>query len=612
MDSNNSEEDRVQRSMLRGVKWLYGGFTVLSIAIIARIFIIQIGGSSEELITLGEKISYRPQPVMALRGNLLADDGRILATSIPTYELRIDLAMPGIVDSVFQADVAMMSRQLSEFFGDRSAAEYEQKFREERLKGSRYVRLAPRKVNFLELNEIKEFAFLNQGRRRSGLIINEEYQRKHPLGGVADRVLGFVNSVGRKVGLEGAFDDDLRGMDGLSIEQKISGDFWIPVESRLNLSPVDGLDVKTTINVSFQRMAQDALRQRLIEVDAKWGTVVVMEVETGHIKAMANLTQKTNGEIVEDYNYAVGTAQEPGSTFKLPVLLALLDDTGAKLTDRYDTKGGEMYFGERRVRDSHRGGYGELSLQGVFDKSSNIGMAMAVNKAYEGRESHFVDRLLSYGVGDPLGIVIPGEAPPLVKHPKNRKSGWDGTSMTMMSYGYALLMTPLQTLTFYNAVANGGKMVRPLFVSELQRNGQVVEEFPVEVLNEQIASPSAIKQVQLALESVVNNGTAKTLKSDYFSSAAKTGTAQIAQGSRGYGDDDSKRQYLGSVAGYFPADNPKYSMIIAFETHYQSGSGRTYYGAQLAAPIFKSISEFIYNSSYEFITPYSGNDNFMP
>ncbi len=598
--------------MLGSAKWLYSIFTILSILIIIKIIVIQVGTSGDELRSMGEQYSFRSERIEAVRGNILADDQRILSTSIPYYELRMDFATPGMESEFFESNVGALAASLSTFFGDTTAAAYETDLREARTERKRYHRIAPRRVNFVELQQIKTFPIICEGVRKSGFIAESTYRRMRPYGDLAMRTIGFVNASGTKLGIEGSFDDGLNGLAGLTVKQKISGSFWIPIQSRLNIDPVDGMDVKTTINIEIQSIVQSELHSRIQEIEADWGTAIVMEVATGHIKAIANVTRKRNGELVEDYNYAVGMSQEPGSTFKLPVLMTLLDDGKISLDDKFDTEGGTVMIGRARVTDVRRGGHGVITLREIFEQSSNIGMAKAVEKVYSEDESRFVDEILDFGFDKNSGLHVSGEPHPTIKHPRVRGSGWDGTSMTMMSYGYALRVTPLQTLTLYNAVANGGRMMRPMLVSELQRKGETVKTFPTEVIKEQIATPETIREVQHALESVVKNGTARSLQNPYFSSAAKTGTAQIAIGRSGYKTADGSRHYLGSVAGYFPADNPKYSIIVAFKTFYKAGSGRAYYGGQLAAPLFKSISERIYNSSYEFLTPYSGNDNFAP
>ncbi len=600
------QRERAKAAVLSNTMKLYYLFVGLGCVVLVVILAIQLGASGDGLRELSTQYAFRNDRIQAARGNILSDDGRILVTSIPLYEIRMDFAAPGFTDSIFFDNVVALSGALSDFFGDMSAGEYEEKLRMARSQGKRYFEIAPRRVNYVEMLRIRTFPLIELGVRRSGFIAIRTYNRVRPFDNIASRTIGFVNSDGVKVGLEGGFDDMLRGIEGLTVNQKISGNFWVPIQSNLNIEPIDGKDLRTTINIEMQDFVQSALREQVLSLEADWGTVVVMEVETGHIKAIANITQKRDGTLVEDYNYAVGMSQEPGSTFKLPVLMALMDKSNINLGTRFDTERGVVEIGEAKVVDTKYGGYGWINMLEVFGQSSNIGMAKAVNSAFEGRSSEFVDAIIDMGMGKELGLQIAGEPRPTVKHPRVRGSGWDGTSLTMMSYGYAIRVTPIQTLALYNAVANGGKLMRPLLVEALLEKGEVVRTFEPEVLNPQIATPQTINNAQKALEYVVTNGTAKVLRNSKYTVAAKTGTAQIAQGSSGYITSDGSRHYLGSVAGYFPANNPKYTMIVALKTYYEKGSDRTYYGGALAAPLFRSIADNIYSTSLDFVTPYRG------
>lgn len=596
----------ISSEIINKIKLLYSVFVVLAIVVIVVVVLVQIGTSGEELRERGERSSKGKERIEAQRGNILSDDGRILVTSVPMFDLRVDFAAPGLHDTIFNTYIKPLADSLSNYFGDKSSEQYVNDLTQGRNKKHRYFRLAPRRVDFIELQRIKEFPLINLGVAKSGFIADKIYNRIRPYGDVASRVLGYVNNDGAKLGIEGSYDDMLRGIEGLTIKQKISGDFWIPIESVLNVEPKDGTNIQSTINIELQDIAQTALRERIVEVEADWGTIIVMEVETGHVKALANVTRLKDGSLVEDYNYAVGTSMEPGSTFKLPVLLAFLDDAKVPINKVIDTESGKVQIGAASVVDAHRGGFGKLTLEGVFAHSSNIGMAKIINTAYKGKESQFLDRIYEMGIGDDLNLQIPGEPKPTIKDPRVKNSGWDGTTLTMMSYGYALQMTPLQTLTIYNGLANDGKVMRPLLVSALKEGDQVVREYKPEVVNEQLASPEAIKLAQKSMEAVVEYGTGMALKNSLYKVAVKTGTAQIAMGRRGYTAADGSRHYLGSVAGYFPADNPKYSIMIAFKTHYIPGSGKIYYGGSLASPLFKVVADNIYNSSYDLITPYSG------
>ena len=380
------------------------------------------------------------------------------------------------------------------------------------------------------------------------------------------------------------------GIDGSVMMQRVSGSFRVPVPDEMNVDPVDGIDVVTTLDVDIQDVAEKALRDQLIAMQADWGTAILMEVATGEIRAMANLTRYSDERVVEDFNYAIGMNLEPGSTEKLASLITLLDDAGASLDETYDTGDGRIVIGRAKVVDSHACGL--LTLKGVFEKSSNVGFAMAVNKYYRDDPKRFVDHLCKMGLDQPLGLQIAGEQKPVIRKPGDK--WWDGTTLTMMSYGYALRLTPLKTLTFYNAVANGGKMVSPLLVKELRQYGQTLRTFGARTMVSSIASRETLEEVREAMRGVVEEGTARRMRSRYYSVGGKTGTAQIAMGRSGYTDRNGGRHYLGTFVGYFPEDDPKYSCLVAVKTYNAPGHRRYYYGGTVAGPVFKAIADRVY------------------
>lgn len=507
----------------------------------------------------------------------------------------------GLTEEIFTQNLDPLCQALSDYFKDKSPAQFREELSRARREGKRYHLVVKQKINFLELKEIKKFPMFSLGPNKGGFMPIEIGRRIRPYGEIASRTIGFVNSSGVKLGVEGGFDNILRGTDGLTIKQKVSGNFWIPISSPLNIEPTNGMDVVTTIDIEMQDMVQTELRQRLLDTEADWGTVIVMETKTGHIKAIANGTRKDTSTVVEDYNYAIGMSQEPGSTFKLTGLITLLEDAKMSLSDPVNTEGGAIWIGPAKVVDTRKGGYGTITLKEVFEKSSNIGMAKSVNKYYASNPSRYVEALKRLGIDKPLNLQIAGEARPTLRHP-SQKRFWDGMTLTMMSYGYAVRITPMQTLTLYNAIANGGKMIKPLFVKNLLLYGQVVESYQAEELIPQICSPETVEKVRSALEGVVETGTAKMLKNPMYSVAAKTGTAQIAVGRSGYYVNGG-RHYLGSVAGYFPADKPRYTIMIAIKTFRRDGSDKPYYGGALAGPLFRSIADRIYTTNYDFIDP---------
>lgn len=594
-------KQEVLKGILAKVKILYIIFGSICIAIFARIIWIQTGTNSDQLRTQAVDYSFRNDVLEATRGNILSDDERILATSIPFYEIRMDMVARGLDSAYFYENVDKLAASLSGFFKDKSAEQYQKGLIEAKRNANAFYRINSRKVNYLELQQIKKFPIFERGQNKGGFIAIESGRRVQPYGKLASRSIGFVNTTGIRVGIEGGFEQYLRGTDGVTMMQKISGNFWIPVSSPTNIEPVNGMDVVTTINIELQDFVQTALGQRLLDVSADWGTVVVMETTTGHVKAIANATRLKTGQIVEDYNYAIGMSMEPGSTFKLAPLLALLDDAGMPIDEIVETGGGRAQIGPVTVVDATRYGYGTQTLQGIFEHSSNIGFAKAINKYYGREPGRYVDFINKLGLGKELGLQIAGEARPVVKHPKN-KFGWDGMTLTMMSYGYAVRVTPMQTLTLYNAVANSGVMVKPQFVKELRQHGMTLETYKTDTIIPRIASEKTIRLARQSLEGVITNGTAKSLKNPFYLVGAKTGTAQIAMGNRGYRDNGG-RHYLGSIVGYFPADRPQYTIMIAIKTFTRDGSGGVYYGGALSAPLFKAIADQIYHTSYQFVEP---------
>jgi cell division protein FtsI (penicillin-binding protein 3) len=537
------------------------------------------------------------------RGNIMADDGRLLATSIPLYEVRMDMKTEALTDKVFYSNVDSLALCLAYLFGDKSPEKYKQELVSARKKEKRY-HLIKKQVDYIQLKKLMSFPLLRRGRYKGGLICIRENKRVRPHNELAARTIGYTtkDNRGNIVGIEGAYDQQLSGIEGIMLKQKISDNVWIPVSNRNEIEPRDGKDVVTTININFQDFAEKALLKQLIKQDAHHGTVVIMEVSTGEVKAIVNLGKDKKGRYRELLNYAVGESSEPGSTFKLPVIMAALEDGYINLNDTIDTGNGTFRYYDKTIRDdSHpQGGYGKLTVQRAFEVSSNVGVAKVITEAYKNRPHHFVDRLYSMNLNDKLGIDIRGEGQPLIKYPGDRL--WSGISLAMMSHGYEVRLTPLQTLTFYNAVANNGKMVKPKFVREIQYHGKTISTFDTKVINPSICSKSTLKKAKKLLEGVVENGTARNLKNPYFKIAGKTGTNQIYNTKYGY-KSDSAVSYQASFVGYFPADNPRYSCIVVVN----SPSKNVYYGHQVAGPVFLEIAKRIYANGFK--DENNGSDN---
>ncbi|MCD6355018.1 MAG: PASTA domain-containing protein [Prolixibacteraceae bacterium] len=564
---------------------------LFGLVVIFKIFSVQ-QIKNERWVKIADNLSKNTLIVEPDRGNICADDGSVLATSVPGYYVRIDLAAEG-VKRVFNNESDSLAYYLSAFFKNESKRQYLRKINAAYRSGNRGFMLTPRKVDYNELQQIKKFPILRRGRFGGGMIIEQENKRITPLGILASRTIGGLNkgsyggvhgAIGY-TGLEGAFETYLKGKDGVSYKQNLSGR-WV---TRTEIEPEDGMDVITTINVKLQDIVESALYNQLKKSQADWGTAILMEVETGDVKAIANLGN-VNGDYFENYNYALGHAgcYEPGSTFKLVSLMVAMEDGLIDTSDVFDTGNGIWKYKDRTIYDSdwRHGGHGKMTVKQIFEKSSNVGVAKIITSCYEKNPKNYVDRVFSFGLNKPLGLRVKGEAVPYFKYPGDKN--WWGTTLAWMSYGYEAKMTPLQILTFYNAVANNGKMVKPHLVKEIRDNGVLVKQFSTKVLNPMIASRETIGKAKKMLEGVCETGTGRSLQNKFFKIAGKTGTAQISTGQGGY----AKGMYLASFAGYFPAGNPKYSIIVTVN----NPRGGVFYGGSVAGPVFKEIAQKVFAS----------------
>lgn len=584
----------IKKDILWRVVAIYLLIAALGIWITIKIFYLQVF-EKEKWIEKQKNTTLKDFTIPADRGDILTSDGRILASSVPYYEVRMDMKTGHISDKVFYAQIDSLAWCLSNLFHDKSAGEYKQELIRARKKNKRF-HLLQSHVNYIELKALKSFPMLRKGRYIGGLIYIQENLRVKPHQSLASRTIGYTYKDERAniVGIEGAYDHYLGGVKGIRLMQKLSGNVWMPINDGNEIEPRDGYDVITTIDINLQDVAHDALLNQLVLQDAHHGTVVVMEVQTGEIKAITNLTKDDEGRYREIYNYAIGESTEPGSTFKLPILMAALEDGTIDLDDTVDTEKGIVYFYDKGIKDSNHGlgGYGKITVKQVFEYSSNVGMAKIVTQLYSDRPHHLIDRLYSMNINERLGIEIKGEGQPLIKYPGDKY--WSGISLPMMAHGYEVQCTPLQILAFYNAVANNGKLVKPKFVKEIREHGRVVKEYNTEVIKPSICSKSTIKKAKIILEGVVENGTAKNLKIAHLKIAGKTGTTQIANKKYGYKTEE-EISYQASFVGYFPADNPKYSCIVVVN----SPSRKVYYGNQVAGPVFLEIANKVYATNLD-------------
>lgn len=574
----------IRSAIITRVAFIYFLLFLFAVVVILKLVSVQkIKNDRWEQIE--ENLSANTIIVDPARGNICGDDGSVLATSVPGYYVRIDLASEG-VKRVYNKESDSLAYYLSSYFRNASKAEYNRKLNEAYKNRNRGFMLTPRKVDYTELQQIKKFPILRRGRYGGGLIIEQENKRINPLGVLALRTIGGLNkgayggihgAIGY-TGLEDAYEAYLKGEDGVSYKQNLSGR-WV---TRIEIEPKNGMDIITTINIKMQDITESALYKQLHKSDADWGTAIVMEVKTGDIKAIANLGKGENDYYEKD-NYALGArgCYEPGSTFKLISLMVALEDGVVDTSDVFDTGNGSWRNSGRTITDTH--GNGPLTVKQIFEKSSNIGVAKIITTHYGKNPKDYVDRVYSFGINKPLGLEVNGEGQPYFKYPGD--ADWWGTTLAGMSYGYETKMTPLQILTFYNAVANDGKMMKPHLVKEIRDNGALVKRFKPEVLNSMIASKETIGKAKKMLEGVCETGTGTSMQNEYFKVAGKTGTARVATSSEGY----SAGMYLASFTGYFPADDPKYSIIVTFNNP-RGG----YYGASVAGPVFKEIAEKIY------------------
>lgn len=561
---------------------------VFAAAIIAYLFKIQFK-EREHWIELSENLSTTIQTVEPSRGSIFAIDGSLLATSLPIYDLRLDGKAPGFTKGdIFENNVDSLALMLSQLFEDRSKAEYKRILTSVKKRKDRYY-LLKRKVSYPEMKAVKEFPIFRLGKYKGGLTIEEKNKREKPFEYLAERTIGYNVSGVQPVGLEGAFNKDLSGKEGKRVMQRIAGGTWIPVNDEEQIEARNGNDIHTTIDVNLQDVATHALMRTLVNNDAEWGTAVLMEVSTGEIRAIANLTRVSEGKYTEKYNYAVGESLEPGSTFKLASSLALLEDKKVKMTDMFDTENGEKrYFANAVMYDSERGGHGIVTFQRAFEISSNVAISKAVYQHYKSNPIQYYNHLEKLHFTNPLGLQIMGEGKPRIKHPKDKD--WYGTTLPWSSIGYEVKVTPMQVLTLYNAVANNGKMVKPLFVKRITNTGKVIKEYKPEVIEESIASTETIKNLRIMMEGVVERGTGSKLKNPNYSVGGKTGTALVADGRRGY----AQTIYRSSFCGYFPANNPQYTCIVMVN----APSKGVYYGGAVAGPVFKEIADKVYANSH--------------
>nr|WP_155207617.1 penicillin-binding protein [Xanthovirga aplysinae] len=538
-----------------------------------------------------EKFSLQFRKVKAPRGNIYSDNGSLLATSLPFYKVAFD---PTIAHKeAFNVGIDSLCFLLSNHFKDQSANSYKRKIRTAREKKRRYIVLNNKRIDYLQKKEMQQWPIFREGRNQGGVIFEKVEQRYRPFGDLARRTIGYLNEEDKGVGIEYSLNEYLKGQDGEALFEKIAGRVWKPVHNSSEIPSKNGLDITTTIDVNLQDVAESALLKTLQRNQADYGCVVVMEVATGEIKAISNLKLNKRGNYSELYNYAVGSQglTTPGSTMKLASMIALLENTGIKLTDSIDTGNGKYKYFDQTMEDDKPGGYGKLSVADAFAKSSNVAISKLVNDHFSKSPQQFIDELYKMGIGKPFNFQLIGEGVPYINHPSD--PNWSGVSLPWMAIGYEVKFTPLQVLTLYNAVANNGKMVKPIIVKEVSEGGKVKATFETEVLNKRVASKGTLKKVRYLLEQVVEKGTARNIKGTHYKIAGKTGTAKKVKNGKYI------RSYHTSFAGYFPADEPKYSCIVVID----NPKGFRQYGSDVSAPVFREIADKVYARDIELHDP---------
>ncbi|MCP4458258.1 MAG: transpeptidase family protein [Cytophagales bacterium] len=550
--------------------------------IIYRLVKIQVI-EGEQWIGLGESIGLKVMEIPATRGNIYADDGSLLATSLPFYQIAFDPYISS--DGLFKSKIDSLSILLANYFQDKTHQQYKAKIERSRKAGRRYLILSQKQVGYQDKKRMEHWPIFRNGRMKGGIIFEKVEERFLPFSKLGYRTIGRVNANNRgTVGLEFSFNKQLAGQNGEALFQRMSGGGWKPVFDGTEVRSVDGFDIRTTLNVDLQDIAESALYGALKQHGADYGVAVVMEVNTGEIKAISNLSRTESGNYWEKYNYAVGSqgSREPGSTFKLASMIALLEETNIKPTDSVDTGDGKMEFYDRIMRDHKKGGFGKLTVQEIFEKSSNIGIAKLVNEHFAHKPDKFIEYFEEMGLNKPLGFQMVGEGVPYIKNTSD--STWSGVTLPWMSHGYELKMTPLQTLALFNAVANDGKLIQPIIVKSVNKADRKIDTFKPRIINGRICSEQTLNRVKSMLEGVVLRGTAKNISNSKYPIAGKTGTAKKVINKK------YTNKYYTSFAGYFPADNPKYSCIVVID----DPKGFQIYGSDVAAPVFKEIADRIY------------------
>ncbi|MDQ0783749.1 penicillin-binding transpeptidase domain-containing protein [Chryseobacterium sp. W4I1] len=570
MQKQNEYDSKRKKTLRWGYLFAVGVLCVF-VLFLTRIVILQNTNVQEIKDDYINK-NYREATLKAARGNLFASDGSILATTVMRYDIYLDFKT--MKDTIYSNNIGALTDSLSKMFG-KSRGEFRQKFDEQKKKKNQYYTLV-KGLDFDQYDRIRNFPIFKKGKNKGGFIVDRNYKRELATSEIGAGTIGIDNGEA-KAGLEGAFSKHLTGTDGKRLEQRINSSQWKPIDFWKVKEPVDGEDVYTTLDLRIQDIAHSALEKQMITYEAKHGTVIVMEVETGKVRALVNLRQNEEGNYEDSYNYAIKDNIEPGSTFKTISLLAAMDDGFIDENTTVNVGNGVWTYAKQRISDGHGGGTYDIS--DVLAKSSNVGTSKLITKYYADKPQIFLDHLKRWKLFDKMDIELPGITKPKIVTPQNKR--WNAATLASISYGYSSNINLLQLTTFYNGVANGGKMLKPLFIDKIMKDGKVMYSAKPEVMVNKMASEKAIKMMTSALTKAVEKGTGRSIFTPNLKMAGKTGTARFEYWLPG------PMKYRASFAGFYPADNPKYTCYVMIS---EPNTAKSFYGGTVSAPVFKEIA----------------------
>ena len=595
----------VKKDILWRVYLCFIGITIICFVILGKAFYIQqVQGKYWR--SLSDSLHQHIEEVDAERGTIYSEDGQMLSTSIPQFDVYIDFVAEGLREKSgkrFRENLDSLSYCLSNLFKDKTSGEYKQILQQGYKNKDRYFTLR-KNISYRDYQTLRNFPLVRMGKNKSGFIADGKSIRLNPYKMLAFRTIGLARD-SFKVGLEMSYDSLLKGNSGKRLVRSIAGGVSVPVDD-YQIEPENGKDIVTTLDVFIQEVTENALMKMMIGNEAEQGCALVMETKTGKIKAIANLGKRSSGNYFEDFNYAI-IPSEPGSTFKLATMIALLEDKKVSLNTTVNLQGGTWQINGQTVYDSEQHGRNDVTIKQAFELSSNVGMAKLAWMNYGTKPSEFLRHLHLLHMDTLTGIDITGERKPIIYKPGNKS--WSATTLPWMAFGYNLSITPLQTLTLYNAVANNGKMMRPYLLNAVTDEGEILKKFNPIITSEKICSEATLVQLKECLEGVCIAGTAKELfKNTPYKVAGKTGTALVADGKYTYAD----KVYQTSFAGYFPADNPQYTIVVVIKN---KPNAVLHYGATVAGPVFKEIADRLYTTyvreaKFNGITPLKNDSAF--